>query len=108
VDRRNDTQHPSADHQGRGGDPETPERANQRGPPQAPTLAHDRRDGRQVIDVERVAETEDEPDGEKTERGRRHERLPHVQACRTPICASACTTIKSPATEMTSALATGT
>ena len=103
-----ETDHHYADRQERGGVPETPERAHQRGAPQAPPLAHDRRDGCQVIDVERVAETEDEPDGEKTERGRRHERLPHVQACRTPICASACTTIKSPATEMTSALATGT
>src|SRR5262249_33993308 len=87
---------------------EAPDRADQRRAPQAPALAHDGRDGRQVIDVQGVTQAEHESDGEQAGRCRRHEGLPQVQGRRMPICASAWTEIKSPAPETTSALATGT
>src|SRR5438552_2627694 len=86
--------------QQRGRVPEAPQRTDERGAPQAAPLAHDGRHGGQVIDVERVAHSEQESEAEEGERGRGH-------ASHTPIWAMACATITRPASEMTSALATG-
>ena len=79
---------------------EAPQRPDERRAPEAPALADDRRHRGQMIDVERVAQAEDEAEAEDGERGGGHR-------AHAPSRASASRTMASPAAEMTSALATG-
>src|SRR4030095_317887 len=93
------------DHRHTGGEqrrgvPESPDGSDERRAQDPSALAHHGGHGGEMVDVERVAEAEDEAQAEDGERARRHEKD-------TPICHSASMTMATPANEMTSALATG-
>ena len=86
---------------------DAPEHADERGGADPSLPGDDGGDGDHVVGIGRVPHAEEEAEENDRHRGGHAHSPPQVPAPRSPVRESALATIRSPATEMTSALATG-